>query len=113
MQHLSFGDRASDASTSFLGSWKFVNWMTAFILVWLLWNSLAPEGWQFDPKVSNFTLLTMILSLQASYSAPLILMSQNRQADRDRAQANEDHQKLDRILDLLTRDEKSVTDAVN
>jgi len=46
---------------------------------WLTWNTLAPNGSQFDPRALNFTLLTLILSLQASYAAPLILLAQNRQ----------------------------------
>src|SRR5690625_6864460 len=64
--------------------------MTVFCAVWLGWNTLAPEEVQFDPRALNFTLLTLMLSLQASYSAPLILLAQDRQADRDRVAAEQD-----------------------
>jgi uncharacterized membrane protein len=72
--------------------------MTVFVTVWILWNTLAPENLQFDPRALNFTLLTLILSLQASYAAPLILLAQNRQADRDRVQAEQDRQRAERAL---------------
>ena len=53
---------------------------------------------QFDPRSSNYTLLTLILSLQASYAAPLILLAQNRQDDRDRVQIEQDRQRAERNL---------------
>ena len=53
---------------------------------------------QFDPRAQNFTLLTLILSLQASYAAPLILLAQNRQDDRDRVQIEQDRQRAERNL---------------
>ena len=53
---------------------------------------------QFDPSATNFTLLTLILSLQASYAAPLILLAQNRQDDRDRVQIEQDRQRAERNL---------------
>ena len=53
---------------------------------------------QFDPRATNFTLLTLILSLQASYAAPLILLAQNRQDDRDRVQIEQDRQRAERNL---------------
>ena len=65
--------------------------MTVFILAWIGWNTLAPEGLRFDPY--TFTFLTLILSLQASYAAPLILLAQNRQADRDRLTMEEDRRR--------------------
>ncbi|MDX6274580.1 MAG: hypothetical protein QOJ92_1790 [Frankiales bacterium] len=78
--------KVSERVARFLGTWRFIGYMTVFIAAWLVWNLITPSGWQFDPRSKNFTLLTMILSLQASYAAPLILLAQNRQADRDRAQ---------------------------
>jgi uncharacterized membrane protein len=57
-----------------------------------------PKEWQFDPAATNFTLLTLILSLQASYAAPLILLAQNRQDDRDRVQIEQDRQRAERNL---------------
>ena len=82
--------RFSEAFARAMGTSGFLIGMTVFVTVWLLWNSLAPTQLQFDPKATNFTLLTLILSLQASYAAPLILLAQNRQADRDREEAERD-----------------------
>jgi uncharacterized membrane protein len=66
--------------------------------MWLLWNTIAPAALQFDPRSLNYTLLTLILSMQASYAAPLILLAQNRQADRDRVAAEQDRQRAERAL---------------
>jgi uncharacterized membrane protein len=57
-----------------------------------------PVAGQFDPRSTNFTLLTLILSMQASYAAPLILLAQNRQDDRDRVQFEQDRQRAERNL---------------
>jgi uncharacterized membrane protein len=65
--------------------------MTIVILFWFGWNTLAPAQLRFDPY--TFTFLTLILSLQASYAAPLILLAQNRQADRDRLAMEEDRRR--------------------
>jgi uncharacterized membrane protein len=67
-------------------------------VVWILYNTYAPKGVQFDPRALNYTLLTLILSLQASYAAPLILLAQNRQDDRDRVQFEQDRQRAERNL---------------
>jgi uncharacterized membrane protein len=83
--------RFSERIARFSGTARFLLYMTAFIILWLLWNSLAPKEWRFDPY--TFTFLTLLLSLQASYAAPLILLAQNRQADRDRVQLEEDRQR--------------------
>ncbi len=91
----------------FMGTARFLVYMTAFVTVWLLWNSLAPASAQFDPRALNFTLLTLLLSLQASYAAPLILLAQNRQDDRDRVQAAQDRAASERALadtEFLTRE---------
>ena len=93
----SFG-RASEGFARAMGTGGFLIWMTVFVTLWLTWNSLAPEGWQFDPRNLNFTLLTMILSLQASYAAPLILLAQNRESDRDRVKTEQDRQRAERNL---------------
>jgi len=81
-----------------MGTSGFLIGMTIFVVVWLAWNTFAPVQWQFDPRASNFTLLTLILSLQASYAAPLILLAQNRQDDRDRVQIEQDRQRAERNL---------------
>ena len=84
----------SEGIARFMGTAKFLVYMTVFILAWIVWNTLAPKGWQFDPY--TFTFLTLILSLQASYAAPLILLAQNRQTDRDRINLDEDRMNAER-----------------
>ena len=72
---------------------------------WIGWNTLAPPGWRFDEY--PFILLTLALSLQASYAAPLILLAQNRQTDRDRVQYEQDRARDDRSIadtEYLTRE---------
>jgi uncharacterized membrane protein len=91
--------RFSESFARAMGTSWFLVGMTVFVVVWLLWNTLAPQSVQFDPRVTNFTLLTLILSLQASYAAPLILLAQNRQDDRDRVQTEQDRQQAQRNLD--------------
>lgn len=81
-----------------MGTGGFLIGMTVFVAIWLTWNTLAPEGSQFDPRTLNFTLLTLILSMQASYAAPLILLAQNRQDDRDRVKFEQDRQRAERNL---------------
>ena len=81
--------------------------MTVFVAIWLAWNTFADQSLQFDPRETNFTLLTLILSLQASYAAPLILLAQNRQADRDRVALEQDRARDERNLadtEFLTRE---------
>jgi uncharacterized membrane protein len=72
--------------------------MTMFVAIWLSWNTLASVDSQFDPRALNFSLLTLILSLQASYAAPLILLAQNRQDDRDRVKFEQDRERSERNL---------------
>ena len=90
--------RFSEAFARGMGTSGFLIGMTIFVLVWLTWNTFAPVPLQFDPRSQNFTLLTLILSLQASYAAPLILLAQNRQDDRDRVQIEQDRQRAERNL---------------
>jgi uncharacterized membrane protein len=93
----SFG-RFSERIARFMGTPRFIVYMTVFVAVWLMWNTLAPEPLQFDPRELNYTLLTLMLSLQASYAAPLILLAQNRQDDRDRVSFEQDRQRAERNL---------------
>ena len=90
--------RASEAFARAMGTGSFLIWMTVIVAIWLTWNTLMPAGSQFDPRATNFTLLTLILSMQASYAAPLILLAQNRQDDRDRVQFEQDRQRAERNL---------------
>ena len=82
--------QASESIARFIGTGRFLVYMTVFIAVWLAWNALSPEGATFDPF--PFIFLTLVLSVQASYAAPLILLAQNRQDDRDRVSLEQDRQ---------------------
>lgn len=90
--------RFSEEFARAMGTPWFLVGMTVVVVFWLTYNSVAPVGAQFDPRLTNFTLLTLILSLQASYAAPLILLAQNRQDDRDRVQIEQDRQRAERNL---------------
>jgi uncharacterized membrane protein len=90
--------RFSESFARAMGTSGFLLGMTLFVILWLSWNIWAPPAMQFDPAKTNFTLLTLILSLQASYAAPLILLAQNRQDDRDRVQIEQDRQRAERNL---------------
>lgn len=90
--------RASEGFARAMGTGSFLIGMTIFVAIWLTWNTLAPQGLQFDPRSLNYTLLTLILSMQASYAAPLILLAQNRQDDRDRVKFEQDRQRAERNL---------------
>ncbi|MDF3044130.1 MAG: hypothetical protein K0R30_358 [Ornithinibacter sp.] len=95
----------SEKFARYMGTPYFLLGMTVFVLTWLLWNTLAPEDWRFDPYA--FIFLTLMLSLQASYAAPLILLAQNRQADRDRFALEQDRSRDERNLadtEFLTRE---------
>ncbi len=94
-------DRMGRFSESFaraMGTPWFLVGMSVVVVFWIAYNTLAPVEAQFDPRLTNFTLLTLILSLQASYAAPLILLAQNRQDDRDRVQIEQDRQRAERNL---------------
>ncbi len=81
-----------------MGTPTFLGILTMFCLGWLAWNTLAPDHLRFDAAALGFTALTLMLSLQASYAAPLILLAQNRQDDRDRVQIEQDRQRAERNL---------------
>ncbi|NYT96712.1 DUF1003 domain-containing protein [Salinispora sp. H7-4] len=83
--------RWSEAIARKMGTAHFIVYMTVVIAAWFSWNTLAPTHLRFDPY--TFTFLTLMLSLQASYAAPLILLAQNRQADRDRLALEEDRRR--------------------
>jgi uncharacterized membrane protein len=91
--------RFSESFARAMGTSAFLIGLTVFVAAWLLWNALAPEKSQFDPVGQGFAIMTLILSLQASYAAPLILLAQNRQDDRDRVQVEQDRQRAERNLD--------------
>ncbi len=87
---LTFGDRISDKVSAFGGSWKFIIWFFVFIAIWVLANTVLLLVRPLDPY--PFIFLNLLLSLLAAIQAPIILMSQNRQEDRDRIRAENDYQ---------------------
>jgi uncharacterized membrane protein len=110
-ERLTFGQRVADQVARWGGSWTFIIWFFLFLAGWAALNSLLlPADDRFDPY--PYIFLNLLLSMLASVQAPLILMSQNRQSERDRMQATLDyevnlkaeleivelHQKLDRLL---------------
>ena len=104
--------RFSERIARFIGTGRFLVYMTVFVIVWVIWNVVAEEL-IFDDY--PFILLTLMLSLQASYAAPLILLAQNRQADRDRVQYEQDRGRAERNIadtDYLTRELASLRIAV-
>jgi len=105
--------RWSERFARFLGTSRFLVYMTTFVLFWVIWNSLAPDDLRFDNY--PFIFLTLILSLQASYAAPLILLAQNRQTDRDRVQNKEDRERNEQNLadtEYLTRELATLRTAI-
>jgi len=90
--------RFTEAVARGMGTPWFLFALSLFVIAWITWNVLAPERLRFDSLALGFTALTLILSLQASYAAPLILLAQNRQDDRDRVQIEQDRQRAERNL---------------
>jgi len=101
--------RASERFARFMGTATFLVYMTGFIVLWIAWNTIAPMDLRFDRYA--FIFLTLMLSMQASYAAPLILLSQSRQADRDRVALEQDRARDERNLadtEYLTREVASL-----
>lgn len=118
----SIGDRLADTVARRMGSWDFIIAQTLFVVVWISLNLVA---WFYHWDVYPFILLNLLFSTQAAYAAPIIMQAQNRQADRDRHQADADfrtnrqakkeieelqkqlarieNEKLDRILELIEK----------
>jgi uncharacterized membrane protein len=99
--------KATEKFARFMGTPQFLMWMTVFCVLWLAWNTFGPESWRFDTAALGFTALTLMLSLQASYAAPLLLLAQNRQDDRDKVSLQQDRQRAERNLsdtEYLTRE---------
>lgn len=110
-EHLTFGQRLADRIARFGGSWSFIILFATVLVAWVLLNTLVLLRHPFDPY--PFVFLNLILSMLAAVQAPVIMMSQNRQAEKDRATAAHDyevnlkaeleimalHDKLDRLRD--------------
>src|SRR6187551_1693761 len=86
---LTMGDRLADTVANGMGSWRFIILQTAFVIIWMGLNVIGLIA-HWDPY--PFILLNLMFSTQAAYAAPIIMMSQNRQSQRDRMQAQEDYQ---------------------
>ncbi len=121
-QSMNMGERLADGVASYMGSWKFIIIQTVLVALWMILNIIAFIG-HWDPY--PFILLNLLFSTQAAYAAPIIMMSQNRSAQRDRVQALADYEtnakaeqeiedlqlslsrieneKLDKIIALLER----------
>jgi len=85
----SIGDKVADSVANGIGSWKFIIWQTVIVICWMIVNVIGfVRHWDPYP----FILLNLIFSTQAAYAAPIIMMSQNRQNERDRIQAQHDYQ---------------------
>ena len=99
----------SEAIARFLGTARFLIFQSVVIVLWLGWNMLAPMDWRFDPN--PYGVLTLAVSLQAAYAAPLILLAQNRQEDREREQSSDDRKIVARTqadTEFLARELASV-----
>jgi uncharacterized membrane protein len=101
--------RFAETFARFMGTARFLIYMTLFVAVWVLWNWALPGKLRFDDY--PFIFLTLMLSLQASYAAPLILLAQNRQEDRDRVVGEQDRQANSRAhadMEFLAREISSI-----
>ena len=83
------GERLSDKVARVMGSWEFIIWQSIIVFLWMILNIIAFAS-HWDPY--PFILLNLLFSTQAAYAAPIIMMSQNRQSERDRHQALEDYE---------------------
>ena len=94
----SIGQRLADSVATGMGSWRFIIIQTIIVVLWMGLNVVGfVKHWDAYP----FILLNLLFSTQAAYAAPIIMMSQNRQSDRDRAQAQADYQtNLDAKLEI-------------
>jgi len=123
---LSFGGRIADSVAKGMGSWRFIILQTILVVLWMGLNLV---GFIYHWDVYPFILLNLVFSTQAAYAAPIIMMSQNRQNERDRMHAEEDYktnidakheiealsimlksievEKLDKIIELLQEQKKN------
>jgi len=89
VETLGFGSRLADSVAKGMGSWKFIILQTVLVILWMGLNIV---GFFYHWDVYPFILLNLLFSTQAAYAAPIIMMSQNRQSERDRLQAQADYQ---------------------
>lgn len=102
---LTFGQRLADAVARFGGSWPFILWFAGFMLLWTVGNTWLLGRAAFDPY--PFIFLNLVLSMLAAIQAPVIMMSQNRQAQRDRIDAAHDYEvNLKAEIEIMALHEK-------
>ena len=89
IESLTFAQRLADKVANGMGSWRFIIWQSILVVLWM---SLNVVGFCYHWDVYPFILLNLLFSTQAAYAAPIIMMAQNRQNERDRAQAKADYQ---------------------
>ena len=89
VETLGFGSRVADSVAKGMGSWKFIIIQSLFVIIWMGLNLV---GFFYHWDAYPFILLNLLFSTQAAYAAPIIMMSQNRQSERDRMQAQADYQ---------------------
>ena len=90
------GERIADAVAAGMGSWRFVIIQTAILVLWGILNSVGWWQWKWD--IYPFIAMNLLLSCQAAYSSPLILMSQNRQAARDHMRDDTEAVEVDQLV---------------
>lgn len=113
---LTRGQKISDKVARFGGSWSFIIAFFIVLIVWIIYNSLAPKQGEFDPY--PFILMNLILSCIAALQAPIIMMSQNRQEEKDRKRSENDYlinlkaeleiRSLNQKIDLLLEEQIKV-----
>lgn len=96
---LTFGDRAADAVSAVVGSWRFVLGQNVFVMIWIAFNLIAVFGLQWDPR--PFILLNLLFSWQASNTGPVLQLSSNRQAAKDRKRDDLEAQEVEMLVQLL------------
>lgn len=104
--HRTFGQRAADRVAKSIGSWTFILTQTAIIIAWITLNSVA-WFYHWDPR--PWIMLNLVFSTQAAYAAPILQLSQNRQADHDRARAENDYEVNQQALALITEIHRNVS----
>jgi uncharacterized membrane protein len=115
-ENLSFGSRLADKVATGMGSWRFIIIQTIFVIIWMALNIV---GFFYHWDVYPFILLNLLFSTQAAYAAPIIMMSQNRQNERDRIQAQADYQtnidaklEIEELTEILNKIEVEKLDKI-
>lgn len=108
------GERVADGVAAGVGSWPFIITQTTLLAAWIVVNGLIIGNWvagkPFDPF--PFILLNLVLSFQAAYTGPVVMMSQNRQAAKDRDEAEHDYHINEEAFERLKRLERSHAEAL-